>query len=105
MATPHDTRPLLPIWLHTTVSFLAQLIGFFVGPVLLTLLTARYHLNLGRFIVFPLFGSAVVGVLTAGALVDRNLPARCPVCGGRAYASGMNRRRHYICRDCGHLQY
>ena len=100
---PGAPRFLLPIWAHSAVSIVGQMIGFFTGPVLVMLTIMRLHYRPGCFVIIPFFGSAIVGVTVSGMLLERYFAARCPACGGRTYCIEDTRyRRRYRCRDCGH---
>ena len=107
--------PRLSPWLHATTGAVLSLLCFFAIPLALTLSlgrlvgpTVRQSAGGGWFfLVAPLFfGGAIIGFTLPGRLMARYVPAACPTCGGRAYASGAALRTdqglHYTCQDCRH---
>jgi hypothetical protein len=108
--------PRLSPWLHATLGAVLSFVCFFAVPFLLIttlkLLAppdAPRTAGGGWFcLIAPLFfGGAIFGFSLPGRLMARHVPAACPMCGGRAYASGpalntSNEDIHYTCRDCAY---
>lgn len=108
------TPPMLSLWTHSTMLTLATFVCFFGVPLVvcigLAMLIRRYVgpatiLNIFPVLLLPL--SALVA-LRIPPRVMRRIPARCPLCDGRAYyeggvIGGSNTPLPYRCKDCGEI--
>jgi hypothetical protein len=89
-----------PIWVHTILVVLFQMIGFFFLPISFMIAISRFNLRVGCFVPFLVFASAWFGLFVSLKLLKTNFPATCPKCGGRAFWVS-NRGGNYRCADCG----
>jgi hypothetical protein len=112
----------MPIWVHRLLGVIFQIAGAFGGAVagwlvgcfLLMALAAgareagagRVLSGLGNLLALIIgatcfFSGAWLGRVLVYGLFVRNVPARCPECGGRAYfRSEVNDKVRYRCRSC-----
>jgi hypothetical protein len=107
----------MPIPCHLCLALLVRFFGFFLGCGAASLLCwgagavllgelqpgevpGGIFLVLGSAVV--MFSSAVGGIRLANAVVCR-LPARCPDCGERVYATGCG-MMIYECSHCGFVR-
>jgi hypothetical protein len=105
-------RPWLGVWGHGVMLIGISILFFFAFPlaevVLLMSLQAHFgdRLKIFGLIAFILFiPSALAGLYCSQRLL-RRIPARCPICEGRAYYVGKtlgssDQPRPYACADCG----
>jgi hypothetical protein len=95
--------PMLGLWGHTIVIFAVAFIFFFGFPLAEAIFFMSRHHDLVGFLLF--IPAALLGLFLAPRLV-RWVPARCPLCSGRAYYIGgtlgsSTQPRPYRCSDCG----
>jgi hypothetical protein len=95
--------PMLGLWGHTVLIFAVAFILFFGFPLAeAVFFMSRHHDGVGFVLFIP---AALLGLFLAPRLV-RKIPARCPICDGRAYYIGgtlgsSSQPRPYRCADCG----
>ena len=108
------TPPRLSLWAHSTMLTLATVVCFFGVPLVVCiglmmlldrLLPKPTILNIIPVLALPL--SALFAARIPPRLL-RRIPARCPVCDGRAYYQGgtfygSNTPLPYRCIDCGEI--
>ncbi len=110
----------MPITLHALLRGLASIIGFFSGALLGAGIYNLFLLflvdGLGQRIDTPVisvgqmifaavvfFGGAVLGLKLGNDLVVKYIPARCRLCGGRAYpyqGTEVGNQVAYRCQTC-----
>jgi hypothetical protein len=122
---PSDSRrQSMPIWLHLILGAAVSVVGFFGGAIVgagtfgMIVRAATAVVGPGQPAgrtgevargLFPLavaapcfFGGAVLGLSQSHRLFSRNVPARCPRCGGGAYYRAGSPIT-YRCQGCGHV--
>ena len=96
-------RPLLPVWLHLTLSILAQL-GGALGLTVVALLNMHRFEEAGIHVAIPFFGAFILGFLIPRLAFRFVIRAKCPECSGPATFHG-GRPVTYECADCGYVHY
>jgi hypothetical protein len=116
------SRSAMPIWIHRLLGVVLQVAGFFGGALagfcvcglpFLALAGGREPRPepspLGNLLAVVIGGTFFVGGSWLGrhlcyGLFVRNVAARCPHCGGRAYLHSENARQvRYRCRSCRYV--
>lgn len=96
---------------HNAAHYFFSAAGFACGSVLVggSLILAATRYGGESTAMLATFGglvgtaSAIAGCLLTGRWFRRNVPARCPLCSGRAYADQEDREYFFRCENCGRL--
>ena len=100
-AAPSRGSP-MPIWLHLTLTILAEFAAFIVGALgaFFVLMPRLAVEGFAMFVALAL--CAFVPVFLARGAMRWFVAARCPQCAGQSRCEG-SRPICYRCKQCGHL--